>query len=530
MDVTFHLVPKKYFDSLDPKRDYAPRDLAREGFIHCTDGAEEMAKVANEFYKPDSEPHYYLYIDKARVRAPIRYHDALEIYPHICGALNRDAIVAVRTARRDANGNFSPPEKLSSTITTERPSAFIALQYPDFRLIWIGQLVSQAGSQMQMTALNYHVYLLTHDAVALGLTSLARLVPILIFSLLGGVFADARDRRRVLLVTQSILMLTAFALGVFTFTQTISVAIIYSIAALNAATQAFDSPARQSLAPNLVPKEHLTNALSLNNIVHQTAGIVGPALGGLLIGIAGDQNEATIGVGAVYFLNSASFLAVLIALALIKTPTQQNLGAAKITLDSLAEGIHFVRGSKIILSTMLLDFIATFFSSATSLLPIFAKEILNVGSEGYGLLNAAESVGAVIAGAAMARMSYVRRKGQLILWAVAVYGLGTTLYGFSQWFALSLLFLGLVGAADTVSTIMRNTLRQMATPDQLRGRMTSVNMIFFSGGPQLGNLEAGLVAAWIGAPLSVITGGVATVIAVAATAWLVPQLREYSDQ
>ncbi len=382
---------------------------------------------------------------------------------------------------------------------------------------------------MQMTALNYHVYLLTRSPIALGLTSLARIIPILIFSLIGGMFADAHDRRRVLLVTQTILMLSAITLGVLTFTQIISVGMIYGIAALNAATQAFDGPARQALTPNLVPKEHLTNALSLNNIVHQTAGIVGPAVGGLLIGIAGEQHEGIFGVGSVYFMNAVSFLAVLIALILIKTPAQQNLGVAHITFDAVAEGIRFVRGSKIILSTMLLDFIATFFSSATSLLPIFAKDILRVGPSGYGLLTAAQSIGAVIAGVAMARLSYVHRKGRLMLWAVMAYGIATTLYGMSQWFALSLFFLALIGAADTISTIMRNTLRQVITPDHLRGRMTSVNMIFYFGGPQLGNLEAGLVAALIGAPLSVITGGIATVFAVAATAWLVPQLRNYMD-
>jgi MFS family permease len=414
--------------------------------------------------------------------------------------------------------------------TSTRPSSLIALRYRDFRLIWVGQLISQAGSQMQMAALNYHVYLMTHSALALGLISLARLVPVFIFSLIGGVFADAHDRRRVLLITQSVLMLSALTLAVVTFTETISVAVIYAVAALNAATQAFDSPARQALTPNLVPKEHLTNALSLNNIVHQTAGIVGPALGGLIIAFAGSQYEGTRGVGSVYFLNAVSFLAVLLALFAIKTPAQQNLGATQITRQALSEGIGFVRGSKIILATMLLDFIATFFSSATSLLPIFAKDVLHVGAEGYGALAAAESVGAVIAGIAVARWSQIKRKGQLIIWAVLVYGTATTLYGISPWFVPSMLFLALVGASDTVSTIMRNTLRQLATPDRLRGRMTSVNMIFFSGGPQLGNLEAGLVAAAIGAPLSVITGGIATIFAVAATAWLMPQLRNYKDQ
>jgi len=418
---------------------------------------------------------------------------------------------------------------ITASRTTKQPR-LPAFQYRDYRLIWSGQLVSQLGSQMQQMALNYHVYLLTRSALALGLISLARFVPVIVFALIGGMFADAHDRRRVLFVTQSALMLGAALLAVLTFTQTISVESIYALAALLAAAMAFDGPARQALTPNIVPKEHLTNALSLNNIVHQTAGMVGPTIGGLIIGLVGVEQEATLGVGIVYIINAISFLAMLIALALMKTPTQKNSGAVKITRQSLTEGIHFVRKEKMILSTMLLDFIATFFSSATSLLPIFAKEILQVNATGLGILYAAESIGAVIAGAAMSLARNIKRKGHLVLWAVAGYGLATTLYGMSDLFWLSVFFLALVGAADTISTIMRNTLRQLATPDELRGRMTGVNMIFFMGGPQLGNLEAGIVAAWIGAPLAVITGGIATMIAVAATAWLAPQLREYKDQ
>ncbi|MBI3536138.1 MAG: MFS transporter [Chloroflexi bacterium] len=409
------------------------------------------------------------------------------------------------------------------------PARFPAFQYRDYRLLWSGQLVSQLGSQMQQMALNYHVYLLTHSPLALGLISLARFIPVVVLSLVGGVFADAHDRRRVLFVTQSGLMIGATLLSALTFSQTISVPALFVIAALLAAMMAFDGPARQSLTPNLVPKENLTNALSLNNIVHQTAGMVGPAVGGFVIGFAGVENEATVGVGIVYLINAISFLGMLLALFLIKAPTQNHSIAVKFTRDSLTEGVRFVHKSKMILATMLLDFIATFFSSATSLLPIFAKEILHVGAAGLGILYAAESVGAVIAGAAMSVARNIARKGKLVLTAVAVYGIATTLYGMSNLFWLSIFFLAIVGAADTISTIMRNTLRQLATPDHLRGRMTGVNMIFFMGGPRLGDLEAGLVAALIGAPLSVITGGIATVIAVMATAWLVPQLREYTD-
>jgi len=404
----------------------------------------------------------------------------------------------------------------------ERTSALAALHYRDFRLLWIGQLISQIGTQMQTVAINWQIYDLTGSAVMLGLIGLVRVVPIIVFSLAGGVFADAHDRRRVLLVTQSLMMLFAALLGLATNTGAISALIIYALAATTAATGAFDSPARQALAPNLVRKEHLTNALSLNNIMMQVAAIVGPGLAGFVI--------AGLGVGAVYWINAVSFAAVLVALALMQTPTQQNLGVARVTPSALTEGIRFVFNTRIIAATMLLDFIATFFSSASALLPIFAKDILRVGPEGLGILYAAESVGAVIAGVAVARAGNIKRQGAVLLAAIAGYGFATAFYGASQLFVLSFFLLALVGASDTVSTILRNTIRQLATPDYLRGRMTSVNMIFFMGGPQLGNLEAGLVAAAFGAPFSVISGGVATVIVVGLVAWLMPQLRNYRGQ
>ncbi len=407
----------------------------------------------------------------------------------------------------------------SQAADRERTSPLVALRYRDFRLLWFGQMISNAGTQMQTVAINWHIYVLTGSAVALGMVGLVRVVPIIVFSLVGGVFADAHDRRRVLLVTQTAMMLFAAALGLVTDVGTVSVWVIYLLAGLTAATTAFDSPARQALAPNLVSKEHLTNALTLNNMMMQAASIVGPALAGFII--------AGFGVGSVYWINAASFLAVLVALILMRTPLQEQVGAAKITVAALTEGIQYVRQSRIILSTMIVDFIATFFSSASALLPIFARDILRVGAEGLGILYAAESFGSITAGIAMTFVGNIRRQGVVLLVAVGLYGVATALYGASQWFVLSFFLLACVGAADTISTILRSTIRQLTTPDHIRGRMTSVNMIFFMGGPQLGNLEAGLVAAWLGAPLSVMTGGIATVLTVIAVAWLVPQLREY---
>ena len=374
---------------------------------------------------------------------------------------------------------------------------------------------------MQVVAINWHIYVLTGSPVALGLVSLSRFVPIVIFSLIGGVFADTHDRKRILLFTQSAMMIFAAILGLLTYSGGISVGLIYALSALSAAAMAFDAPARQALPPNLVPPEHLTNALSLNNIMRQTASIVGPGLVGFVI--------AWHGVAAVYWINAVSFLAVLIALVLMIVPTQQHPGTTRFTLSAITEGIRFVWKSQILLSTTLLDFCGSFFSSASALLPIFAHEILQVGPQGLGILYAAESVGAVVAGVGMSMAGNIRRKGSLVLWALAVYGAATVLYGVSRWFVLSVLFLALVGAADTFSTILRNTVRQMVTPDHNRGRMGSVNMIFARGGPQLGNLEAGIVAGLVGAPLSVVTGGIATLLLVGSVAWRVRQLREYQD-
>lgn len=405
--------------------------------------------------------------------------------------------------------------------SSQRSAALAAFRYPDFRWIWTGQMISEAGSNMQLVAINWHIYILTHSPVALGFIGLARVVPSLILSLIGGLYADARDRRKILLVTQSIMMVLAGMLALFNDFGSLSVALIYVISAAIAATEAFNGPAWQSIVPNLVPREHLMNALSLNNVMKHTATIVGPALAGFII--------AWKGVAAVYFINMVSFIAVLFPIFRMKTPTQTSLGKSKISLKAMGEGIHFVRHNKILLSTAILDFVSTFFSSATALLPIFAKDILKVGPEGLGILHAGKSVGSVISGAAMSFLGNARKKGKIVLYSITVYAVATVIFGASQWFILTFFALVLIGAGDTVSAIVRQNIRQEETPDHFRGRMTSVMRIFSNGGPQLGNLEAGLVAALIGAPLSVLTGGIANLLFIAWIAWKVPKLRDYES-
>jgi MFS family permease len=405
--------------------------------------------------------------------------------------------------------------------------SFVALQHRNFRLIWIGLFVSFTGSMMQNAALLWHVSLLVapdRKGLALGLVGLARVVPIIVFSMISGVVADAWNRRRLMLFTQIAATLVAVALGILAFRGTTAVWPIYLLAALGSAVGAFDLPARNSLVPTLVPREHLPNAISLNTIMFQTASVLGPSLGGVLI--------AMTNVGWVYIANAISFSFVVAALLMMRdVPARAPSEAGNrddVSFHAALEGLRFVFRSPLIRSTMLLDFFATFFSSATALLPIFAQDILQVGAKGYGWLYAAPAVGAMATSAVMVPMTErIERRGLTLLWAVAAYGVATVVFGLSRTFWLTFACLAMTGATDTVSTIIRNIVRQLETPDRLRGRMTGINMVFFLGGPQLGELEAGAVANWFGAAFSVITGGIGCLIAVGWVAATTPALRRY---
>jgi MFS family permease len=323
------------------------------------------------------------------------------------------------------------------------------------------------------------------------------------------------------MVTQVAATLVAVALATLAFSGLSVVWPVYVLAALGAAASAFDGPARQALIPSLVPREDLANALSLNQIMFQSASVLGPTMGGVLI--------ASLGVGWAYLFNAVSFLFVLVALVLMRdVPVIDASERSAASFGAAREGLRFVFSSPIIRATMLLDFAATFFSSATALLPIFAQDILHVGANGYGWLYAAPSVGSLLAGAIMVRaVDRIERRGVVLLWAITAYGLATIAFGMSRAFWVTFFCLAVTGAADAVSTVLRSIIRQLMTPDRLRGRVTSVNMVFFMGGPQLGELEAGLVANWRGAPFSVITGGIGTLVATVAVAAGVPALRHY---
>ena len=420
--------------------------------------------------------------------------------------------------------SVTQPGRADAALYTRFP----ALRSRNYRLLWLGQGISGVGSTMQVWAINWQLYALTHHALALGLIGLFRVIPIILFSLLGGTVADAWDRRKVMLATQTTLAVVAAALGLLTVTHQMTASHIYLLTVVGAAAMAFDNPARQALIPSLVPREDFASAIALNSIVLRTATIAGPMAAGLLI--------ARGGLGDTYWINALSFLAVIAALLLMRLPAGAALQdteagpeaeKSRVSLAALTEGLRFVWQTPILVWTLSLDFLATFFSSANALLPIFAKDILHAGARGYGVLAAAEAVGALGAGLVLSLGRPIVRQGKVVLWAVVAYGLATIVFGASRLFWLSWLALAAVGVADSVSTVLRQTIRQLVTPDRLRGRMTSVNMIFFMGGPQLGELEAGLAATWLGAPWSVMVGGLGCLLAVALVAARVPLLRDY---
>lgn len=403
-----------------------------------------------------------------------------------------------------------------------------ALRHRKFVLLWAGLFISVAGSQMQFWSLLWHIRELTDQPIAVSGIGLARFVPILAFALIGGLFADRYDRRKIMLVTQSTMALVALALGLLTLSGQIRLGWIYLLTAVQAVAISFDLPARQALVPNLLPREDLPSAFSMTSIAFDLGAIIGPGLSGLTI--------AASGLFSVYLINAGSFLAVILALLLIGPVPQQALKRAQRNglrerigagLLDIRAGWRFILRQPVILGSMILDFFATFFSSANTLLPFIARDVLHVGVQAYGWLSAAQSIGAVGAALVISQRTRLRKQGSLLLGAVVIFGLATVLFGLSRGFWLTLAALVLIGAGDSVSTILRNTIRQLVTPDELRGRMVSINQIFFQGGPQLGEVESGLVAQAFGPVVAIVSGGLGCILAVGLVAGCWPQLRAY---
>ncbi len=403
----------------------------------------------------------------------------------------------------------------------ERISPFLALKVSNFRNYLFGAFLSEIGNQMQVVAVAWQVYAITRNPASLGLIGLANFIPIILFSLIGGLVADKVDRKKLLIVSQIAQLILAVILLTLTLSHLINPWMIYLILVLVAISQSFSIPVRQSVIPHLIPKEYFMNAISLNVLQFQGATMIGPAIAGFLI--------AGVGVSAVYFFNAISFIFMIGAVFSIKVPLQRHdADEVEFSWASIMDGVRFVLKTPILYTTMILDFCATFFGTATILMPVFAQDVLHVGPKGLGLLYSGPAIGGVLAGLLISALHHkIEHQGKAIIAALVLYGLATIGFGLSKIFFLSIFFLILLGFGDMTSTIIRNTIRQVITPDHLRGRMASVMRIFFQGGPQLGDMEAGFLAKAIGGPISVVIGGIGVLLVLSLLTFKAKTLRAY---
>jgi MFS family permease len=391
------------------------------------------------------------------------------------------------------------------------------LRNRDYSLLFWGQFISATGTQMQVVAVSWQVYLLTHSAIALGLIGLFQAIPRLLFSLIGGVFADVFDRRKLLLGIELLLAATSAVLALTTIYHVINMLIIYLMVLLAACVSSFEFPTRQAIIPSLVPREQLPDALSLSMVMMQLTSIAGPTLGGFVIGWFGLANT--------YWIDVISYFAVIGSLLLMAIPRVPSEKRAQPGWSAFMEGMKFLRAHPIILSVLSLDFFATFFGSPRALLPVYASAILHVGPQGLGILLAGTAIGAVALAPLTGRIGRIPRQGLGIVLAIIGWGVCIVAFGLTAgplW--LAVLFLAGAGAADMVSMILRGILVQLISPDEFRGRMSSVNAMFVVGGPMLGQFESGLVAGIFTPELSVVSGGLACIVATLAIVACLPGL------
>lgn len=399
-------------------------------------------------------------------------------------------------------------------MSATRTNALQTLRHRDFRMLWIADSIAILGSQIQNVAIIWHVFALTEDPFQLGLLGVFRFVPVLFFGLYGGVIADRRDRRTILVVTHILLMATTAVLMVGTALDSVTMPLIYGVTFVASAVNAFAGPARQAIIPALVPRAEIAGAATVLNLAMQTASIGGPALGGIIIG--------TVGLTAAYAVGTASFVAVIIAALLITVRERLVIG-----LTAVIDGLKFLWVTPILLAVMTLDFIATFFAASVTLMPIFAEQILAMGPNGLGFLLSAPAVGAVAGSLVMSVAPIPQRPGLGIIVAILAYGACIVGFGLSSVVWVSLLFLAGSGAADAISMAMRHSIRNLVTPAEYRGRISATHTTFARGGPQLGEVRSGWMAGFYGAQAAVAVGGLATIIGCLLMARAVPSLLRY---
>jgi MFS family permease len=388
----------------------------------------------------------------------------------------------------------------------------------DLAAYLVARFCAGTGMTLLRAGILWHVFDLSHSAFRLGLVGIVQFVPALGLVLVGGVLADTYDRRRIMMVAQSGWLAAATVLGLAVHTGHASLALLYAVVFFVAVCSAFDSPARASLLPTLVPRERLPRAVTIATTNQALAFASGPAVAGILIG--------EFGIGAVYVAYAALVVGSIVAMTFVRRTRQEASGRVP-SLAAVREGLAFVRRQPVVLGCMTLDMFAVIFGGAAALLPVYANDILHVGPRGYGLLSSSSEIGALATSLVLSFAPPVRRAGRTLLATVVVFGFATIVFGLSRWFPLSIAAYVLVGVADQVSVVMRGTAIQLSTPDELRGRVSAVNLLFIGASNQLGAAESGFLAAATSPTFSVVSGGAATLLVVVVVAVTMPALRRY---
>ena len=391
-----------------------------------------------------------------------------------------------------------------------------AFTHRAFVLYWLARFCATFAVQIVAVAVAWQVYDLTRDPKDLGIIGMVQFLPLLLLVLVTGSVADRYGRRRVMSLSIALEILASLAILYFSWRGLTSPIPIFAALTVLAIARAFFGPATQALVVNLVPKEDFANAVTWNSSAWQIATIVGPVAGGLLYGIG-----ANIAFGTATLLLTTSLTLIL---RIPEPPPPKEI--RKITFHSVFEGLHFIRGQKIVLGAISLDLFAVLLGGAVALMPVYARDILQLGPWGLGLLRASPGIGAIATAAFLAHTPIRDHAGRILLVFVALFGVFTILFGLSTLTWLSILSLMLIGAADMVSVVVRETLLQLWTPDHVRGRVNAVNMVFLGASNELGEFRAGFMAAWIGVVPAVVFGGVGAVVVAAGWARLFPQLRD----
>jgi len=380
-------------------------------------------------------------------------------------------------------------------------------------------LLSSVGTQFTQVAMAWQLYELTNSPLQIGLIGLVRAVPQMVVMLFGGLLADAMNRRRLMMVTQSSLFVVSGTLALLAFTGQVTPLKLYGVTVFLALFSSLESPSRQSIVTNLVPAEDLSRALAIASTQRQIATIAGPSMAGVVLAVAGPTT--------CYAIDAISWLIMLGALALIRAELPERGGWRTISFRSLAEGFRFAWNHPVIFPLLMMDFGVNIFGTVRTLLPIYARDILAVGPQGLGLLYGATAAGALLGSFGFSLWGPVRRAGRWILFGVAIYGLCLLLFAQSRLFWLSVLLLVGSGIGDAISAILRATINQLSSPDDLRGRMASIHSVFTNSGPQLGQFQIGALASVIGAEFATLSGAVVILVIVGILAVGFPRVRDY---